>query len=358
MDEILTGGTFVSDLGLSGEFSPSGVYLDTASYGLPPRSTSSALARVLTEWSTGQGIWEEWSLAVDRAREYFGLLMGVQSDRIMTGASYSQILSIVVSGLSAPAVVVSTDIEFTSNLFPFAVRDDLAVQIRTVPTARLEESITPDVTVVACPAVQSSTGERVDLPSIARRCTEVGARLIVDATQAAGWLPIDTNGIDALICSGYKWLLCPRGVAFGVLSPSLMSEMRPIAANWFAGEDVHHSYYGLPLRLASSARRFDISPAWFSWVGAEESLRLLSALGVRAIYRHNLALVEEFWRASGREGNASSAIVSLQIIEGVDLSSTPFRASRRDGGLRLSFHLYNSLEQAQLVGQFLAPYLR
>jgi selenocysteine lyase/cysteine desulfurase len=226
-----------------------------------------------------------------------------------------------------------------------------------VPTSKLTESITEDVSIVAVPAVQSATGERLDLSEIASRCVEVGARLIVDATQALGWLPLDLKGIDALICSGYKWLLCPRGVAFGVLSRSMMASMRPIAANWFAGKDPHSSYYGLPLRLSETARRFDISPAWFSWVGAEESLRYLGKIGVAAIFEHDLALVREFWRGAGREGDESSAIVSVRTSAELEPSGVPFRSSRRDGGMRLSFHLYNTVEEAAAAGRFLAPYL-
>ena len=44
--------------------------------------------------------------------------------------------------------------------------------------------------------------------------------------------------------------------------------MTPHAANWYAGEDPWQTIYGLPLRLAESARRFDASPTWFSALGA------------------------------------------------------------------------------------------
>jgi len=37
------------------------------------------------------------------------------------------------------------------------------------------------------------------------------ARVVVDATQACGWLPLDAGRIDVLACSAYKWLCSARG---------------------------------------------------------------------------------------------------------------------------------------------------
>ena len=45
-----------------------------------------------------------------------------------------------------------------------------------------------------------------------------------------------------------------------------------------------------PLRLAADARRFDISPAWLSWVGATPALELLCDLGVGSTHAHDLRL--------------------------------------------------------------------
>ena len=41
-----------------------------------------------------------------------------------------------------------------------------------------------------------------------------GARVFVDATQAVTAVPTDLGHVDYLACSAYKWLCCPRGLAF------------------------------------------------------------------------------------------------------------------------------------------------
>jgi hypothetical protein len=80
---------------------------------------------------------------------------------------------------------------------------------------------------------------------------------------------------------------------------------RPLQAGWYAGEDVQASYYGPPLRIASSARRFDLSPAWFSFVGAAPALELLNEITVEQVYAHDLWLANRFRDGLGRSAGAA-----------------------------------------------------
>ena len=64
---------------------------------------------------------------------------------------------------------------------------------------------------------------------------------------------------------------------------AVVAEFLPHGASWFAADEMHSGYYGTPLRLAAGVRQFDMSPAWFSWMGAVTSLSALAELGVDAI---------------------------------------------------------------------------
>jgi selenocysteine lyase/cysteine desulfurase len=188
----------------------------------------------------------------------------------------------------------------------------------------------------------------VDLEAISVAAKEVGAITVVDATQAIGWLPIEAGQFDAVVCAAYKWLCTPRGVAYMTISERMQSKLTPTSAGWFAGEVVHDSYYGLPLRLAKDARRFDISPAWFSWVGAASANFDLLQVGIEKIYDHNVALTDKLAQALDLDSHGS-AILSIKVNESLDTANLPFRASSRGGGLRVSFHLYNDLDDVDLV---------
>ena len=155
---------------------------------------------------------------------------------------------------------------------PLLVHGDRGVVVREVPLEALADAVTPRTTAVAWSAVQSSDGRVADTAAVVEAASRVGALTIMDATQATGWLPLPLDALDAAVCSAYKWLCCPRGTAFMVASPRVLAGVRPQAASWFAAEEVHAGYYGTPLRLARDARRFDMSPAWFAWMGAVSSL--------------------------------------------------------------------------------------
>jgi selenocysteine lyase/cysteine desulfurase len=124
--------------------------------------------------------------------------------------------------------------------------------------------------------------------------------------------------------------------------PELRDELTPHAAGWYAGEDPHASYYGPPLRLAPDARRFDVSPAWFPWVGTAPALELLLEIGVDTIHDHNLGLANRF-RASLDLPPDDSAIVSAELPEAEErLRDTRVLAAARAGLLRTSWHVYNT----------------
>jgi selenocysteine lyase/cysteine desulfurase len=126
------------------------------------------------------------------------------------------------------------------------------------------------------------------------------------------------------------------------IRPERLEELRPNAAGWYAGEDVWSSIYGGPLRLAASARRLDVSPAWLSWVGTVPSLEVIERIGVEAIGAHDVGLANRLREGLGMPAGAS-AIVRIEAPDAAErLDAAGIRASTRAGAARLSFHLHNT----------------
>ncbi|MCA1682911.1 MAG: aminotransferase class V-fold PLP-dependent enzyme, partial [Actinobacteria bacterium] len=228
---------------------PAGVYCNTASYGLPPRPAWEELQSALADWHGGRTSWEQWGQSTEGARAAFARLVGVGVAQVAVGSTVSELVGSLVTALGDGARVVVPDIEFTSTLFPLLVQRRL--DVRTVPLAELVDSIVDGVDAVAFSAVQMSTGEVADLETIATAAAQVGAITLCDATQAIGWLPLEADQFDAVVCGAYKWLMSPRGSAFLSVSDRLLERAVPHSAGWYASEDVHASYFGPPLRLAS-----------------------------------------------------------------------------------------------------------
>ncbi|MCO1598546.1 aminotransferase class V-fold PLP-dependent enzyme [Micromonospora sp. RHAY321] len=317
-------------------------WLNTASYGLPPEPAWTAMQEALAGWRVGSTSWEGWGDSVNRARTAFAGLIGVPGEDVAVGATASQMLAPVAAALPAGTTVLVPEVEFTSNLFPWLVQEERGVTVRTVPADGLADAIDADTDLVAFSLVQSADGSVAAYDEIVAAARAHGALVVVDASQACGWLPFDGSLADVVVVSGYKWVMGPRGCAYAYLAPALRDRLRPDAAGWYAGRDPYASYYGPPLRLADDARRFDISPAWFSWVGAAPALELVAEIGVPAIRAHDVALANRFLTGLGRPPG-ESAIVTVDVPDAERrLAAAGIRAAVRAGRVRASFHIYST----------------
>lgn len=141
----------------------------------------------------------------------------------------------------------------------------------------------------------------------------------------------------------YKWLCCPRGVAFLTVSDRALGELRPVQAGWYAGEDVWSSCYGPTMALAADARRLDVSPAWQAWSGAVPALEHLASLDMDAVWRHATRLGDRLCVGLGLAPQGR-AIVTWADPTGTDLArlaDAGLVASGRAGRVRVAFHLWN-----------------
>jgi selenocysteine lyase/cysteine desulfurase len=321
---------------------PETVYLNTASYGLPPEPAWEALQAALADWRGGRTSWEPWNRAVAQAREAFARMTRADAADVTVGANVSGLIGQIAASVPDGTRVLAADVEFESLIFPFLAQAERGVRVRFVALGELAEAIDGDTDVVAVSAVQSSSGEVARLADIAAAARHHGALTVVDATHAVGWLPLDATEFDALACAAYRWLLCPRGTAFMYLDPALAERIVPSQAGWFATEDPIDATFGPPLRLAADARRFDTSPAWFSWVGTAPALEIIAGVGVEAIHAHDLALANRFRAGLGLEPGDSAIVTTDAPGAQEKLARAGIMAAVKLGRVRASFHLYNT----------------
>ncbi|NUU26331.1 MAG: aminotransferase class V-fold PLP-dependent enzyme [Streptomycetaceae bacterium] len=323
-------------------WAPEPGWLNTASHGLPPTPAYEAVLAAQRDWRAGQGSWEAWSEEADKARAGFADLVGVSASDVSIGANVSGMFAPVGVSFAPGTRVVLPDIEFTSNVYPWKVHEARGVEVVGVPLGKLASAIDERTDVVAYSLVQSSDGSIADDAEIVAAARAHGAMVVVDGTQAAGWLPVDATRYDVFAVGGYKWLMGPRGTAYAYYAPGVREQFVPVAAGWYAAEDVHGSYYGMDMRLAKDARRFDTAPALFAWVGAPAALDLVRAIGVEQIRAHDVALANRFLTALGQPAGGS-AIVTVDAPGAEEaLRSAGVRAAVRAGRVRASFHVYST----------------
>jgi selenocysteine lyase/cysteine desulfurase len=322
------------------DFSPDSIYLDTPTYGLASATVIEVMIQSLDRWRRGVATMAEYDQAVVLSRRLFSEIVNTDPDQVAVANQASVFVGVVASSLPDASIVVAPDGDFTSLLFPLLVQERRGITLRTAPLSDLVGAIDADTDLVAFSLVQSADGRLAGVDSILDAAARYGAKTLVDATQAAGWLPIVANRFDYMVVSAYKWLLCPRGTAFMTLGPRHDHEMVPILAGWYAGDDPWKSVYGTPLRLAESARRFDVSPAWLPWMGSVPALETIASRGVEAIHRHNTGLADSARQRLGMEPTGS-AIVIVPLADTAALTDRGISASLRSSNVRVGFHLYN-----------------
>jgi selenocysteine lyase/cysteine desulfurase len=101
----------------------------------------------------------------------------------------------------------------------------------------------------------------IDLELVGQRAREVGAHLVVDATQSLGAMPLDVTALrpDFLVAAGYKWLLGPFSVGYLWVAEA-HREGRPIEHNWInrARSDEFARLTEYTNEFQPGARRYDV----------------------------------------------------------------------------------------------------
>ncbi|HWR86478.1 MAG TPA: aminotransferase class V-fold PLP-dependent enzyme [Rhodoglobus sp.] len=330
-------------------------YLAVASIGLPPRSAVAALTADLAAWARADRDPQGYDPVIAATRSSYASLVGVPVSQVAIGSQTSVLAALVAGAVPVGAEVLLPEGDFSSIMFPFLQRAEITT--RVVPLRALADAVTEQTWLVAFSLVQSATGEVADTAAILEATRRTGTYTLCDTTQAAGVLPVDASLFDVTVCHTYKWLCSPRGVAFLTVADRFLPLMPPSQAGWYAGADVWRSTYGPAMTLAADARRFDVSPAWQAWSGAEPAIALFAGLDIDEVWQHTAGLGDALCEGLGIPPQ-HQAIVTWPDASGADLATliaAGIRVSGRAGRLRASFHLWNDDSDVDAVLSALGP---
>lgn len=330
-------------------------YLSACTGGLPTLETARAVHDTIDAWSAGRLDARAIGGLVERCREHFGRIAGVDADRVAVAGQVSQLVSVVATSVPDGAEVLCVSGDFSSLTHPFEQLAARGVRVRYAPLDGLADAIGPETALVAFSLVQSATGAIADHAAIVAAAEAVGARTLVDLTQSLGWLPVGAAPFDFTVCHAYKWLCAPRGVSFLTVRAGLDDALTPIAAGWCSADDVWASCYAGHTPLAAGAGRFDLSPAWQAIAGAEAALRFFAELEPGLAQAHAVGLADRARSVLGLP-ECESAIVTWADPDGSDLAALTAAgivASGRAGNARVAFHLWNTAADVELLASAL-----
>jgi cysteine desulfurase/selenocysteine lyase len=200
-------------------------------------------------------------------------------------------------GIGEGDVVVTTEMEHHSNIVPwqlltertgatlrwFGLTDDGRLDL-----SNIDELISERTKVVTLTWVSNMLGTINPVAEIARRAHEVGAIVVLDASQAAPQLPVDVvaSGADLVAFTGHK-VVGPTGI--GVLwgRREVLDQLPPFLGGGEMIETVRmerSTYAPIPHKFEAG------TPPIVEAVGLGAAVDYLSHLGMDAVHRHEQAI--------------------------------------------------------------------
>jgi cysteine desulfurase/selenocysteine lyase len=354
------------------------IYLNNASVGPLPERTR----RVLDEFNQKRA--EPFRLpdrdlfaTMVESRTLAARLIGASPHEIAltVNTGYGLSLAARMLPLKRGDIVIASDKEFPANVYPWMRLKDIGVTLELAPTTAegwpdedqlVKRLADPRVRVLAVSLVQFSNGYTVDIARLSAATRAAGSYLVVDAIQGLGQVPLDVSQVpvDLLACGGQKWLLSPWGSGFVYVRRELIRELRPAITGWmaFEGTDDFTRLTQYDDTLREDARRFElITLPYQDFAGMNASLGLLLSVGIPRVAAHLRTLhgpVLAWAERSGARvvspvGKHGSGILCLAPSD-VPASFRALKSARmicsmREGAIRMSPHLYNTVEEMEQV---------
>jgi selenocysteine lyase/cysteine desulfurase len=306
----------------------------------------------------------------EMVRKLFARLVGGDTEgvAIIPSASYGMAVATANVPLKTGQNVVVLEEQFPSNVYPWReLARRTGAEVVTVPrpagrdwTSAVLERVDGRTAVVAVPNCHWTDGSILDLVHIGKWAREVGAALVVDATQSLGAYPLDVSEVrpDFLVSAAYKWLLGPYSLGFLYVSEAYREGV-PIEHNWISrgGSEDFARLVEYTDTYAPGARRYDVGERsnFVLLPMAIEALHQILAWGVENIAASLRVLterIEEEAERLGIEVVPASMRAGHMIGLGLGPEAPKDLATRlaeenvfvsvRGHNLRVSPHLYNT----------------
>jgi selenocysteine lyase/cysteine desulfurase len=280
------------------------VYLNTGASGPSPRRVVDAACEFLRrheyEAPAGEGMYPvAWDM-LDETRRAVADLLGASVGDIALTQSTADGVTRVASALDWDAgdVVVRTDLEHPAGILPWDRLADVAgVEVRVHETERgrldldaLAEQ-TADADLLCLSSLSWNYGTRLRVADAVEIAHENGARVLVDAVQSPGQMPVDVSewGADFVAAAGHKWLLGPWGAGFLYVRPSAVSDLDPRHIGYRSVQGADDAAY----RYRDDARRLEIgtvSPV--PYAGLREAVDVIRSVGLDRVQSRVAALTD------------------------------------------------------------------
>lgn len=311
----------------------------------------------------------------EEVRTKLAAYIGAASVRIGLSPHTTFGMNVLASGLhwEAGDNLVVSEREFPASVYPWLRLRNKGVEIRFAKTN--DGIIDEDALIAATDKrtrlihvswVQFNNGNRVDLKKLGDYCSERDILFSVDGIQGTGAVPINVPAfkIDMFTCGCQKWMLGPCGTGFYYLSERVERAIEAPYSGWLS-VDWQAEFGDLlryDLKLRAGPAKYEIGTyAFQDWRALNAALDILCSFNQENIWGHIRSLTDRLISYVQSESKLTlvspidlarrSGIVTFKSSNSKmlfdKLSAAGFVISYREGGLRISPHFYNGMDEIE-----------
>ena len=351
------------------------IYLNSCSQGALSDAVEEGLRDYLASWHEHGSPWDLWIERYEAARTQFAQLIGAEADEVALVPSASAGINAVASALTFTERdrVVLGEFEFpTMGHIWLAQRKRGAGVVfvnavgNRLPTENYQRAIDARTLIVPLTGICFMNGFRSKVAEIVRLAHAQGALVMLDDYQDCGTRPINVHDLDVdfYVAGTLKYLLGAPGLAYLYVKRKLIESLTPAVSGWFAQANP----FAFEVKLfdpARSARRFEAgTPPVPNLYASMRGIALLEEIGLDRVAAQISGLTRAALERADRLGITSKTLPDsvgpLVVLECGNASAVVDKmaeagivCSCRHDGLRLSFHVYNTLEDIEAAFEVL-----
>jgi selenocysteine lyase/cysteine desulfurase len=347
------------------------IYLNSCSQGALSDAVQSGLEDFIASWHEQGSPWELWVNRYEEARTAFAQFINASPDEVAIVTSASAGINSIASALNfrERKKVVMGEFEFpTMGHIWLAQRvrgaevEFVGAEGNCIPASNYEKIVDRRTLIVPLTHVCFKNGFRSEVNAITQIAHRSGALVMLDDYQDCGTRPVDVKAMDLdfFVTGTLKYLLGPPGLAFMYVRKELISRLVPTLSGWFAQANPF-AYDPQTFDLSPTARRFESgTPSVPNVYAAVPGFEMLREIGIQNVASHIKSLAQSLLHSALDMGirakTPADSTGPLVVLPSRDstllvqkLAESGIVASNRYDGLRISFHVYNTLDDVQAV---------
>lgn len=360
------------------------VYLDNASTTLKPKRVINAVNNFYNKMTSNvfrgnHRIAEDVTIAINDARSSIASFIHAKSNEIVFTYSCTDAINMVAVGLnlSSNSEIITSTLEHHSNLLPWLQRFKTNIiglnNNGEIDLNQLSDSITPKTALIAVSYCSNVTGNIQPISEIVRIARERGILTLIDASQAISHLSIDTKALDCdyLVFSGHK-MFGPSGIGVLYGKEEKLQRLQPfrlgggmvnkvsIDRNLINFKQVPNNLEGGTPNIEGILGLGEAVNYYFDKGHANiekqnhtiERIarnRLEKCNQIELPFKHSPSHIPIFtFRPRGKKvdvynlGRILSDRYNIAVCSGYQCAQPLYEAADIKGGVRASFHIYNS----------------